>query len=496
MASIKDYMFDTSIIEEVLNYLNENHGIHVVVVDNADKIVPINSSTEKKTLPQTVTFPFESAKNIGGLQCCASDQAVLDKAAPHIQMCLKSINTLLESELEFKEASDEILLLSSQLNFTYKLAEKLIGINNLNDFCNIVLEEISSSIKADGAFIATKDRWGEQFTIPYKLSAEEVTSLRKKPSFKKAFTKDTIIFTLKDRTCVLTTPIREKDGIIGYIAFIRSNESKKFTTYDKKIVSIMDNIVSPSIETLRLYDSLQDLYINTVKALAMAIDAKDPYTHGHSYRVAKYSVAIGRQLNIPQKNRRDLEIAAYMHDLGKIGIAEHILGKPGMLTKKEFDEVKKHPEMTDKILEPIHLPDFIVDAAVQHHERLDGGGYPYGLKGDNICAFARIIAVADVFDAMTSKRPYRDAMPVEKALKIICNGAQKEFDKQMVVALISSLQDKNEDQEIAQIYNDLNFSDLQGLNKFLVDLSNTLSAKGNKDDQPFRLDDCKPLIEK
>lgn len=496
MANINDYMFNTSIIEEVLTYLKENHNIHAVVVDDADKIVPIGPSTKNKTLPQTNIFPFEFHKNIGGLKCSASDQTVLDQATPHIQMCLKSINTLFEHELEFKEASDEILLLSAQLNYTNKLAKKLIGISNLHDFCNIVLEEILFSIKADGAFITTKDRWGEQLTIPYKLSAEEVVNLRKKPSFKKAFTNETIIFTLKDRTCVLTTPIREKDGIIGYIAFIRSKESKKFTTYDKKIVSIMDNIVSPSIETLRLYDSLQDLYINTVKALAMAIDAKDPYTHGHSYRVAKYSVAIGHKLNVPQKNMRDLEIAAYMHDLGKIGIAEYILGKPGKLTTEEFAEVKKHPAMTDNILEPINLPDFIVNAAVQHHERLDGSGYPYGLKGDSICAFARIIAVADVFDAMTSKRPYRDAMPVEKAMGIICDGVKKEFDKKMVLALISSLQDKNEDQEVSQIYHDLNFSDLQGMKKFLVGLNDTLSAGEDMDDRPFLLDDCKPLIEK
>jgi len=212
-----------------------------------------------------------------------------------------------------------------------------------------------------------------------------------------------------------------------------------------------------------------------VKALAAAIDAKDEYTHGHSFRVAEFSVAIGRAMDIPEKMLQHLEIAAYMHDLGKIGVSESILGKPGKLTPEEYSEIKKHPTLTNKILQPIRLPAFIVDAAVQHHERLDGRGYPLGLKGDKISQFAKVIAVADVFDAMTSKRPYRDAMPVEKALKIICNGIDQEFDRASVIALIASLKNENMEKPLAQISSELKFEDFVNLNNFLLRLTALLT---------------------
>ena len=287
----------------------------------------------------------------------------------------------------------------------------------------------------------------------------------------------TIIFTLEDSSSVLFCPIKEKDGVIGHMVFIRREDSH-FSAYEKKFVSIIENIISPNIETMRLYDSLQELYLNTGKALAAAIDAKDEYTHGHSFRVAKYSVAIGCKLKLSETNLADLEIADYMHDLGKIGISESILGKPGKLSKEEFDQIKLHPVYTDKILQPINLPDFIVNAAVHHHERLDGSGYPHGLAGEKISLFARIIAVADVFDALTSNRPYRDAMPVETALEVLCKQIDREFDRNVVLALIATLQDTKETSTLITIYPNLKFSDITRLNHFLTGLIKFIHPEG------------------
>jgi putative nucleotidyltransferase with HDIG domain len=281
----------------------------------------------------------------------------------------------------------------------------------------------------------------------------------------------TVISSLSDRTSVLYCPIKEKDGPIGYIAFFKNPDRRFFTSYEKKFVSIIEHIISPTVETIRLYGSLQDLYINTVKALAAAIDAKDEYTHGHSFRVARFANAIARQLGVSEKTLHDLDIAAYMHDLGKIGVPESILGKPGKLTEDEFAEIKKHPLLTNKILEPIHLPPQIVDAAVQHHERVDGKGYPFGLKGENISPSARIIAVADVFDALTSKRPYRDAMTVEKALGILCQGIDIEFDRNAVHAIVSALRDREVEREWSVVMPDLRYADIQHLAQFLEELS-------------------------
>lgn len=167
-----------------------------------------------------------------------------------------------------------------------------------------------------------------------------------------------------------------------------------------------------------------------------------------------------------------------MHDLGKIGVPEEILGKPGKLTDDEFKEVQRHPILTNKILEPIKLPDFIVEGAVLHHERLDGTGYPFGMKGQKIPLFARIIAVADVFDALTSSRPYRNAMTVEKALKIMYEEVPMHLDSDIVLALVTALRDDNIEKELQDIYQSLSYVDIHNLNAFLVKLTGELVPNG------------------
>jgi HD-GYP domain-containing protein (c-di-GMP phosphodiesterase class II) len=160
-----------------------------------------------------------------------------------------------------------------------------------------------------------------------------------------------------------------------------------------------------------------------------------------------------------------------MHDLGKIGISELILSKPGKLTSEEFCLIQKHPVFTDKILQPIKLPVRILEGATQHHERMDGSGYPAGLMGTEISLFGRIIAVADVFDALTSKRPYREAMPVEKALRILCEGIDTLFDREMVIAVISALHSDRSQEVLGEINLGLRYDDIKNLNQFLIELT-------------------------
>ena len=422
-------------------------------------------------------FPFVFPREIGGL-ACAADPVALDQASPHIAFCLAALNSQLQREVEIRETTDEMLQLSGQLNFLYKLAGQIIGIDDLTRCYEIILHEIARTIGADHALLNTKGRWDEKIQLTYNLTPEQIDELQSRPSLRNAPKAGTIIFTCEDGASLLYSPVKEKEGYSGFMVFARTADHRCFSAYEKKFVSIIENIISPTFETLRLYDSLQDLYLNTVRALAAAIDAKDEYTHGHSFRVAKYSLAIGRHLDIDQKKLNDLEIAAYMHDLGKIGISEAILGKPGRLTEEEFCEIRRHPEFTDKILQPIKLPSFIVDAAVQHHERLDGSGYPFGLGGENISFFARIIAVADVFDALTSKRPYREERSVEEALRILCDGIDTKFDRSVVLAFLRALKHEEALNDVlATINMSLQFAALQNLNNFLVELTDLITTK-------------------
>jgi len=478
MRSIQDSMFDTSFVEEVLSYLQTEHGIRAWVVDDHDTTVPL-SHAAVGNLPQVRFYPFGLDANIGGLKCAAADESALQRAEPHILLGMKGIQQLLKRELELQQTSDEMLQLSEQLSFLFKLAKKTIGINELSEFCTIIMKEIASAVEADYGIAHTKGRSDQQIDILHNIDEDELGRLREKGLDSISARDSAIITSLTDGTSVLYFPIKEKNGPIGFIVFFRRPSKRFFTAYEKKFVNIIEHIISPTVETIHLYDSLQELYVNTVKALAAAIDAKDEYTHGHSFRVAKYSLAIGRQMGVPEKEMTDLEIAAYMHDLGKIGVPESILGKPGKLTDAEFEEIKKHPVLTNKILEPIHLSGSIVNAAVQHHERLDGRGYPDGLKGGQICAFARIIAVADVFDALTSKRPYRDAMPVEKALRLLSEGVDVEFDRKVVQAMVCAMQKNELEKEWTRIHDDLKFTDVRRLNQFLVEISELIYPDGN-----------------
>ncbi|ADH85219.1 HD-GYP domain-containing protein [Desulfurivibrio alkaliphilus] len=470
MSSIQDHLFDTEFLDQSLQYLGEVLNLQVTIQDSDGQAVLTQGQPGGRA---SRFYPFSFSQDIGGLTCTAADQEALAACEPHIAYCLAALNSQLAREEELRETSEEMLALSSQLNFLSKVARKIIGVEDLEECYQIILQEISLAINADQSLIHTRGRWDDEVEVRLNITREEEAALLECDCLRRR--QDTghpIICTLDNGKSLLYLPIREKDNrISGRMFFLRPANQRQFTAYEKKFVGIIENIISPTFETLRLYDSLQDLYLNTVKALAAAIDAKDEYTHGHSFRVAKYAVTIGRQLMLSGKELNDLEIAAYMHDLGKIGISESILGKPGKLTNEEFFHIQQHPVFTDKILQPIHLANHIIQGAIQHHERLDGTGYPMGLSGPEISLFGRIIAVADVFDALTSKRPYRDAMPVETALKILCNDVDKQFDRNVVLALLQALQDNVPGSEFSEVSNTLKFDALQNLNLFLKELT-------------------------
>jgi HD-GYP domain-containing protein (c-di-GMP phosphodiesterase class II) len=179
------------------------------------------------------------------------------------------------------------------------------------------------------------------------------------------------------------------------------------------------------------------LFLGSIQMLAGAVDEKDPYTRGHSDRVTRYSLMIGKELNLDETFMETLQISAQLHDVGKIGIEDRILKKPGALTAEEFEVMKTHTTKGANILRPVTQLAEMLPGIELHHEALDGRGYPYGLEGDQIPLLARIIAVADTFDALTTNRPYQHAHTPEEALKIIQNLAGKRLDPVPVAALMA-----------------------------------------------------------
>jgi len=196
--------------------------------------------------------------------------------------------------------------------------------------------------------------------------------------------------------------------------------------------------------SFELYTKMRKVYLDTIRALAAAIDAKDPYTKGHSERVAETSVALAQELNLSDKDIENIEYTALLHDIGKIGIADNILGKKSSLTNKEFDKIKEHTIMGAKIIEPVDFLKNSYKAIYHHHEKYNGKGYPDGLKSEDIPLSARIIAVADAYDAMGSDRPYRKKLNINKILKELKDQSGKQFDPEVVKALISVLDRERE----------------------------------------------------
>ena len=193
------------------------------------------------------------------------------------------------------------------------------------------------------------------------------------------------------------------------------------------------------IEDLRrAAEENRELFLGTVKSLAAAIDGKDPYTRGHSERVARFSLAIGERLNLPDDEMEKLRISAILHDVGKIAIDDKILKKPAALTDEEFEVMKTHPQRGYKIMSQIPAMRDFLPGMYMHHEMINGQGYPQGLKGDEIPMQARIVSVADTFDAMTTDRPYQKAMTLDDALARIKSFVGTRYDERVVAALVEA----------------------------------------------------------
>lgn len=199
-----------------------------------------------------------------------------------------------------------------------------------------------------------------------------------------------------------------------------------------KSVAQMREIQAINEELTNAYKKLEQSYIESIQVLRYTVEAKDPYTRGHSDRVSEYSVLIGKHLNLPESEIKRLKIGGLFHDIGKIGIPDNILLKNGKLTDEEYEKIKKHPSIGAHILSSATIFSNIIDIVKHHHERFDGNGYPSRLSGYDIPYLARIAAIADSFDAMTSRRPYRDKLDLEYVVNEFkkCKGLQ--FDPDLV----------------------------------------------------------------
>jgi response regulator RpfG family c-di-GMP phosphodiesterase len=228
---------------------------------------------------------------------------------------------------------------------------------------------------------------------------------------------------------LLIVPLKMRDRLLGFVSTVSLTASRRFDEGQRKLLTIIASRAAAAIENARLYEDLQATFQQTIQSLARTIDKMDRYTSGHSERVARYAVNLARWLGLGEDQIEVVRHSALMHDIGKIGCVMN-LNKAGKLTQTEYEVFKRHPTYGREILDPIKFLGPVIPGVHLHHERWDGRGYPLGLQGKDIPLIARIISVADTYDAMTSDRAYRRALPHEVTVSEIerCSGTQFDPD--------------------------------------------------------------------
>jgi putative nucleotidyltransferase with HDIG domain len=235
---------------------------------------------------------------------------------------------------------------------------------------------------------------------------------------------------------LIAVPLQRQDETLGCL-FGLDKATGVFDSVDAKLLNSISNEAAIYLENAMLFEDVHDLMMGLLHSLTSAVDAKDAYTCGHSERVALISRALAQRAGLTDQQVQRIYMAGLLHDVGKIGVPEAVLQKAGKLTDEEFDLIKKHPEIGARILRDVKQVQDIIPGVLYHHERYDGRGYPAKLAGEDIPLMGRIICLADCFDAMTSSRTYRKALPLENALEEIRRNAGTQFDPRLAETFLS-----------------------------------------------------------
>jgi putative nucleotidyltransferase with HDIG domain len=236
-------------------------------------------------------------------------------------------------------------------------------------------------------------------------------------------------------------PVFVKNRLIAMVAAGEKVSGQEYQSADLEMLRALSESAGIAIENARLFRDLQEAYVSTVRLLVSRIEEKDRYTHGHTERVAAYAVAIAREMGLTPDEIQTIQFGAFLHDIGKVHTQDEILHKPGALTEEEWKMVKAHPVRGAEMVRGVKFLEKSIDMIRHHHERVDGKGYPDGLTGDQISLHAKIVNLADAFDAMTTDRPYRAGMTADQAMEQMTTKAGSQFAAEVVHVFVPALQE-------------------------------------------------------
>ncbi len=359
------------------------------------------------------------------------------------------ITSEIQAQFEIDNVAQELSDKYEELRLIYDIGRELGGISTVKEAIRFIVEESMETLNANMvlASIPGKDiqETSYDYPLPLPIDINDQSLMEKidKVITKRFTSGDThpaqIVFRnvcedmelsdLFDAPMgMLAAPVKLKGVVSGFLCVINFNMKKSFQTGDVRLASSLAEQISLAVTNKELLQNLKDFLLNAIKTLVYSIEAKDAYTKGHSERVRNITMMIAENLDISPEDMEALNWAAILHDIGKIGVPEGILTKPEKLSEEEFLHIKKHPEKGYAILMPIEQLKESFKGIHHHHEKFDGTGYPSGLKGLEIPLFARIIAVADTYDAMTSDRAYRARISHEDAIAEIDRVKGKQLD--------------------------------------------------------------------
>jgi response regulator RpfG family c-di-GMP phosphodiesterase len=356
----------------------------------------------------------------------------------------------------------------------YRVSEAIALSHDIDHILDVVLRATLDEVKADIATLHLRDPRSGRYEERVKAvaaTAEGLPSGLPSPEFAVLFDqfaqgvpilahggKASRYFTEAaapaELSSFLAVPLLVRGGMVGVLNVFSFTTGKKFDEGHRKMLSVLASRAASALDNARLYGelrasnesltranlSLEEMFQQTVAGFAQALEESDLYTRGHSERVAVYTEVLARGITLPEAEIRRIVQAGVMHDVGKIGVRYDMLNKPGKLTPEEVAVFRQHPEKGKRILEPVPCLHGLIDGCWCHHEWWDGGGYPRGLAGDAIPLVGRVVAIADAYDAMTSDRAYRRALPHEIAISEIERCAGSQFDPELAEAFVRLLE--------------------------------------------------------
>ncbi len=371
---------------------------------------------------------------------------------------LTRTNKRLMKELEEQNSKleEKVKERTKELSLLYQIGQDISSSLKLDEVLSIIVDRISAVLDLDMCSILLVDKKSDELLIRVArgLDKDIIVQTRVKigepisgwvAQHKEAVWVEDIEkdsrFTRRNNEkyythSFISAPLIVKGEIIGVINVNNKRSKQPFIEEDFRFVKGIAVEAAIAVENARLYTSLEETYMGAVMALTSAIDAKDHYTCSHSEHVTEYAVAIAKEMGLSEEEAEEIRHACQLHDVGKIGVHDYILTKPGKLTIEEWEEMKQHSLKGAEILKPLIFLDGVIKLVAEHHERYDGKGYPFGIKAEEITLGARIMAVADSFDAMVTDRPYRKAFSKEEALAEVKKNSGSQFDPKVVEAFL------------------------------------------------------------